>query len=153
MGLKSEWFLITLTPATTPSFSIFTHSSFETGAFFKWTPMFASKFLTDGKKMTSSISFRKQSAKTPKFQIWVNSDENIIVRNCCEREKYKYSADAGELSSVKNLFWANHTTRKDQINLQQTTLSLTHVPENNVWLKFSHFGEPDKKWPKKAQKD
>ena len=58
-----------------------------------------------------------------------------------------------KMTSVKNLFWANHASEKARINLKQKIFEWTIVPEKINWLYsaiLENWKRNGQKTPKKA---
>ena len=60
----------------------------------------------------------------------------------------KCTPEIAKLSLVKNLFWANHASKKDRISLKQKIFEWTNVPEKMNWI-FSAILE---NWVRNRQK-
>ena len=58
------------------------------------------------------------------------------------------TAEIGEMSSVKILFWANHTTKKPQNSLKRKIFGSNNVPEKVNWF----YGVIFEKWGRNGQK-
>ena len=46
----------------------------------------------------------------------------------------KYTPEIAKLTSVKNLFWANHASEKARISLKRKIFECTNVSEKMNWL-------------------
>ena len=128
-----EWFLTTRMAVTTPRISIFTPSLLKISAFFLMVPNVC--FLISRKWKKISINGYHYCELHP----W----ENLILEYERNRTNLRYwkivanekcIAEIGEVSSVRNLVWANHATKKTQNRLKRKIMGRTNVPEKMNWL-------------------
>ena len=83
-----------------------------------------------------------------KFGMWAKSDELKILKNCCKR---KCTAEFDELSSVANLFWANHASKKAQKNAKRKIIGWTNVLKK--WIDYNQsFWRTEEEMAKKLPK-
>ena len=124
-----EWFLTTRSAATTPRISIFTLSLLKISKENKEI-LFPIRFPYFSKMKKIS----KKSFHSCKLQPW----ESSSLESEQNRTKLKYwkipanekfIGEIGEVSSVKKIFWANHTSEKTQSNLKRKIFWWTKVPE------------------------
>ena len=94
--------------------------------FFKWSPMFASLFLKEEKRyrqmVFTIVSYndmkayvRKKKQNWTKLRYW----ETVANEKC--------TADIGDLSSVRKLFWVNHATQKARHSPKKKIFGGTNV--------------------------
>ena len=143
-----EWFLTTRMAATTPRISIFTLSLPKKRAFLK-SPQCLHPYFSKLKKYIDKrfSPLQNKSIGKPKFGIWAKLDEIKKAKNCCKRN---CSAEIGELSSVKNLFWNNHAIEIARKSSKRKTFRCTDFSDKLNWI-INHLGELRKKCPKNAQ--
>ena len=128
-----EWILTTRTAATTPRCSIFTLSLLKVTAVFLMFP-----------NVCLPISQRWKQISTNGFHhCKLHPWESLSLENERNRTKLRYwkivanekcTAEIGDLSSVKNLFWANHASKKSRISLKRKIFGRTSVAEEINWL-------------------
>ena len=133
IGVLLEWFLTTRTAATTPRISIFTLSLLKIRASFLMFPNVCFPISQRWKKLSTN------SFHHGKLNLW----KDLSLEYEQNRIKFKYwkivanetcTAEIGELSSVKKLFWTNHATEKSRIILKQKIFGWTNVSEKVDWL-------------------
>ena len=128
-----EWILTTRTAATTPRISIFTLSLLKIRPVFSMFPNVCLLISRRWKKMSTNefhhcklhlqetlgLEYEQNRAN---LRFW-----KIIVNEKCTPEIAK-------MSSVKNLFWANHASKKARISLKRKIFDWNYVPEKMNWL-------------------
>ena len=133
IGVILEWILTTRTAATAPRISIFTLSLLKIRPVFWMFPNVCLPISRRWKKISTngfhhcklhpeeSLSLEYEQNRT-NLRYW-----KIVVTEKCTPEITK-------LSSVKNLFWANHASEKARISLKRKIFEWTNVPEKMNWL-------------------
>ena len=118
IGVLLEWILTTRTAATTPRISIFTLSLLKIRPVFlmfpnvcllisrRWEKISTNGFHRCKLNLQESLSLEYEQNRTD-LRYW-----KIVVTEKCTPEMAK-------LSSVKNLFWANHASKKARISLKR----------------------------------
>ena len=133
IGVLLEWILTTRTAATTPRISIFTLSLHKIRPVFLMFPNVCLLISQRWKKISTndfhhcklnpweSLSLEYEQNRT-NSRYW-----KIVVTKKCTPEMAK-------MTSVKNLFWANHASEKARISLKRKIFEGTNVPEKMNWL-------------------
>ena len=133
IGVILEWILTTRTAATTPRISIFTLSLLKIRPVFlmfpnvcllntqRWKKISTNGFHHCKLHLWESLSLEYERNRT-KLRYW-----KIVVTEKCFPGKAK-------LSSVKNLFWANHASKMARVSLKRKIFRWTNVPEKMNWL-------------------
>ena len=133
IGVLLEWILTTRTAATTPRISIFTLSLLKIRLFFLMFPNVCLLISRRWKKISTngfhhcklhpweSLSLEYEQNRT-NVRYW-----KIVVTEKC-------NAEMAKLTSVKNLFWANHASKKAYISPKRKIFEWTNVPEKMNWL-------------------
>ena len=147
-----EWFLTTRTAATTQRISIFTLSLLKIRAVFLMFP-----------NVCFPISQIWKKISTNGFHHWkLHLSENLSLQYARNRTELRYwkivanekcTPEIGELSSVKNLFWANHASEKNRNSLRRKIFGWTNVPEKMNWLYsiiLENWGRNGQKTPELA---
>ena len=147
-----EWFLATRTAATTPRISIFTLSLLKFRPVFlmfpnvrllisqRWKNISTNGFHHFKLYLREHLSLEYERNRT-KLKFW-----KIVANEKCTPE-------IGELSSVKNLFWANHASKEARISLKRKIFVWTKVPDKMNWLYsviLENWGRNGQKTPKIA---
>ena len=147
-----EWSLTTPTAATTPRFSIFTLSLLKIRALLLIFPNVCF-LISQRRKKISTNGFHHC-----KLHLW----ESLSLEYERNRTKLRYwkivangkcTAENGELSSVKNSFWANHASKKAPNSLKRKLFEWNNVPEKINWLYsviLENWGRNGQKTPKIA---
>ena len=133
IGVILEWISTTRTAATTPRISIFTLSLLKIRPVFLMFPNVCLLISRRWKKISTnsfhhcklhpweSLSLEYEQNRT-NLRYW-----KIVVTEKCTPEMAK-------LTSVKNLFWANHASEIARISLKRKIFEWTNVPEKMNWL-------------------
>ena len=133
IGVLLEWILTTRTAATTPRISIFTLSLLKIRPVFSMFPNVCLLFSRRWKKISTngfhhcklylgeSLSLEYEQNRT-NIRFW-----KIVANEKCTPENAK-------VTSVKNLFWANHASQKARINPKRKIFDWTNLPEKMNWL-------------------
>ena len=140
-----EWFMTTLTAATTPRISIFTLSLLKIRAVFLMFPKVCFLIPRWWKKISTNGFHQcklcpQESLSLEYQQKMTNLRHWKIVAN------EKCTAEIGELSSVKNSFWGNPASKKARSEAED--IWMEYFPWKNESIIFCHFRELRKKWPK-----
>ena len=148
----SEWLLTTPSDATTRRISIFTLSLLEIRAVFLMFPNVCFLISQRWKKISThnlhhcELYLKKKLRleyewNRKKLKYWkIVANEKCTAENC-------------ELSSVKNLFWANHASKKARNNFKRKIFGWKKVSEKKNWLYWvilENWGRNGQKTPKKA---
>ena len=127
IGVLLEWFVTTRTAATTSRVSCFR-------AVFLTFPNVCLLFSQRWKKISTNGYHHCK----------LHPKEKLSLEYKWNRTKLRYwkfvanemcTAEIGEVSSVKNLFWANHASKKARISLKRNIFGWNNVPEKMNWLK------------------
>ena len=133
IGVILEWILTTRTAATTPRISIFTLSLLKIRPVFlmfpnvcllisrRWKKISTNSFHHCKLYLWESLSLEYEQNRT-NLRYW-----KIVVTEKCTPEIAK-------LSSVKNLFRANHASKIARISLKRKIFERNNVPEKINWL-------------------
>ena len=142
-----EWFLTTHMAATTPRVSIFMLPLLKDRAVFLMFP-----------NVCLLISQRWKKIVTDEFHHWkLNPWKNLSSEYQRNRTKLrcrkivaneKCTPEIGDLSSIKDLFWANHASKKTQKNLKRKIFAWNNVPGKMNWL----FSVTSENWVRNSQK-
>ena len=128
IGVLLEWILTTRTGATTPRINIFTLSLLKIRPVFLMFPNVCLPISRRWKNISAnglhhcklhpkeSLSLEYEQNRT-KLRYW-----KIVANEKCTPEISK-------LTSIKNLFWANHASKKAHISLKRKIFGWTNVPE------------------------
>ena len=147
-----EWFLTTRTPAVTPRISILTLSLLKIRAVFLMFPN-ACFLIAQRWKKISTNGFHHYK---------LHSEENLSLEYERSRTELKYwkilanekcTPEIGELSSVKNWFWANHATEEVRNSLKGKIFGWNNVPKKRNRLYsviLENWVGNGQKTPKKA---
>ena len=148
IGVILEWILTTRTAATTPRISIFTLSLLKIRSVFflvfpnvcllisqRWKKISTNGFHHCKLHPWESLSLEYEQNRT-NLRCW-----KIVANRKCTQEMAK-------LSSVKNLFWANHASEKAHISVKRNIFEWTNVPEKMYCL-YSVISE---NWVRNRQK-
>ena len=142
-----EWLLTTRMAATTPRISILTLSLLKIRAVFWMFPNVCVPISETWKKIST------KSFHYCKVYLW----KNLGLDYERYRTKLRYwktvanekcTAEKCELSSVKNLFWANHASEKARKSLKRKLFGWNSVPEKMNWF----FAVILKNWGRNGQR-
>ena len=145
-----EWLLTTRTTATTPRISIFTLSLLKIRAVFLMFPNVCLLISQRWKKISTngfhhcklhpweslSLEYKRNRTKLTHWKIVANE---------------KWTAEIREMSSLKNLFWANHGSKKTQNSLQPKIRRWTNVLEKRTEY-IQSFRRTEEEMAKKCPK-
>ena len=123
-----EWFLTTGTAATTPRISIFLLSLLKIRAVFLRLPNVCFPISCRWKKISTN-GFQRCTLHLWKKLSLQYEQNRTKLRHWKNAANGKCTAKIGELSSVKNLFWANHALEKARNSLKRKIFGWTNVPE------------------------
>ena len=147
IGVLLEWTLTTRTAATTPRISIFALSLLKIRPVFLLFPIVCLLISRRWKK--KSTNGLHHCKLRPQESLSLECEQNrtnlgywkIVVNRKCTEEMAK-------MSSVKNLFWANHSSEMARNCLKQKLFEWTNVPEKMNRL----FAAISENWVRNRQK-
>ena len=145
-----DWFSTTLTAATTPRISIFTLALLKIRAVFSMFPNVCLLISRTWKKIsTNGFHHCKLHPRESLSLAYERNRKQLRYWKIVANEKC--TPEIGELSSVKNLFWANYVSEKARISPKRKIFWWTNVPEKMNWLDsvvLENWGKDGQKRPK-----
>ena len=152
IGVILEWILTTRTAATTPRISIFTLSLLKIRPVFLRFPNVCLLISRRWKKISTNGSHHYKLH--PYESLSLEYEQNQMnLRYWKIAANGKCTPEIAKLTSVKNLFWANHASERARIGLKRKIFGRTNVPEkmNGLYSVTLEKGVRNRqKTPKKA---